>query len=189
MPTTNSKNLKTGRVCKMWYHNITKCDMLNGDGIRVVLWVSGCTMNCKNCQNPQTHDFTSGVPFDDDARQELFEALNKPYIQGITFSGGHPLEDENLNEVYKLIIDIKDKYPNKDIWLYTGYNFEDIINCPLRETNTILRKRIVEMCDIVIDGKYVDELRNITLKWRGSENQRIIDVKASLEQDKVVLWE
>ena len=100
--------------------------MLNGDGIRIVLWVSGCTMNCKNCQNPQTHDFNSGIPFDDNAKQELFEALDKPYIQGVTFSGGHPLENENIDTVYSLCKEIKEKFPTKDIWLYTGYTFENI---------------------------------------------------------------
>lgn len=173
----------------MNYHKIEKTSIANGEGIRVVLWVSGCSLHCKGCHNPETWSVNSGKLFDEEAKKELFEALNKSYIQGITFSGGHPLENENLNEIYELIIEIKNKYSNKDIWLYTGYHFEDVVSSPLRDMNTTLRRRIVEMCDVVVDGKYVDELRNITLKWRGSENQRVIDVKASLRQDKVVLWE
>lgn len=172
----------------MNYHKIEKTSIANGTGIRVVLWVSGCSLHCKGCHNPETWSLNSGKLFDEDAKKELFEALDKPYIQGITFSGGHPLEYENLNEIYELIIEIKDKYPNKDIWLYTGYHFEDIINSPLRDINTTLRRRIVEMCDVVVDGKYVDELRDITLKWRGSSNQRVIDVKESLKNNKIVLY-
>ena len=173
----------------MNYHKIEKTSIANGEGIRVVLWVSGCSLHCKGCHNPETWSLSSGKLFNEEAKKELFEALDKSYIQGITFSGGHPLENENLNEIFELIIEIKDKCPNKDIWLYTGYQFDDIINSPFRDINTTLRKRIVEMCDVVVDGKYVDELRNITLKWRGSENQRVIDVKTSLKQKKVVLWE
>lgn len=173
----------------MNYHKIEKTSIANGEGIRVVLWVSGCSLHCKGCHNPETWSLNSGELFDENAKIELFEALGKSYIQGITLSGGHPLENENLNEIYKLILEIKEKYPNKDIWLYTGYHFEDIINSPLRDMCTTLRRRIVEMCDVVVDGKYVDELRNITLKWRGSENQRVIDIKTSLKQKKVVLWE
>ena len=172
----------------MNYHKIEKTSIANGTGIRVVLWVSGCSLHCKGCHNPETWSLNSGKLFDEDAKKELFEALDKPYIQGITFSGGHPLEYENLNKIYELIIEIKDKYPNKDIWLYTGYHFEDIINSPLRDINTTLRRRIVEMCDVVVDGKYVDELRDITLKWRGSSNQRVIDVKESLKNNKIVLY-
>ena len=157
----------------MNYHKIEKTSIANGTGIRVVLWCSGCRFYCKNCQNTETWSFNSGKPFDDEAKKELFDSLDKPYIQGITFSGGHPLENENLNEIYKLIVEIRDKFPDKDIWLYTGYQFEDIILSPLRDMNTALRKRIVEMCDVIVDGKYVDELRDITLKWKGSKNQKV----------------
>ena len=171
----------------MNYHNIDHCDMLNGNGIRVSLWVSGCSLHCKGCQNPQTWEFNSGIPFNTDALQELYEALDKPYIQGLTLTGGNPLD--SAPEILYICRTVKEKFPNKDIWLYTGYHFEDIINSPLRDMCTTLRRRIVEMCDVVVDGKYVDELRNITLKWRGSENQRVIDIKTSLKQKKVVLWE
>ena len=110
----------------MNYLQIEKTSISNGPGVRVVLWVSGCSIHCKGCQNPSTWDYNSGKLFDKTAKQELFEALDKPYIQGITFSGGHPLENENISEVYNLCKEIKEKFPTKDIWLYTGYIFEDI---------------------------------------------------------------
>lgn len=172
----------------MNYHKIEKTSVANGTGIRVVLWVSGCRCKCGNCQNPETWSFDSGKLFDEAAKQELFEALDKSYIQGITFSGGHPLENENLEAVYELIIEIRDRFPDKDIWLYTGYQFDRIINSPLRDMHTTFRKRIVELCDVVVDGAYIEALKDITLKWRGSSNQRVIDVRRTLEQNEIVLY-
>lgn len=180
----------------MNYHKIEKTSIANGDGIRVVLWVSGCSLHCRECHNPETWNINSGLLFDEEAKKELFEALNKPYIQGITFSGGHPLEEENVETVYNLIIEIKQKFPNKDIWLYTGFKWETIfypivtddLN-PERDKILDYRKKIVKMCDVVVDGKYINELRNIRLKWRGSSNQRVIDVQKSLKEDKVILYE
>ena len=172
----------------MNYHKIEKTSVANGTGIRVVLWVSGCRCKCHGCQNPDTWSFDSGKSFDETAKEELFEALDKSYIQGITFSGGHPLENENLEDVYELIVEIRDRFPDKDIWLYTGYQFDRIINSPLRDINTTFRKRIVELCDIVVDGAYIEALKDITLKWRGSSNQRVIDVRRTLEQNEIVLY-
>lgn len=161
----------------MNYHKIEKYSVANGTGIRVVLWCSGCRCYCRNCQNPQTWSFQSGIPFDDNAKQELFNALNKPYIQGITFSGGHPLENENISTVYNLCKEIKEKFPTKDIWLYTGYLFEDI--------NSYL---IMKYIDVLVDGKYIEEQKDLTLKWRGSKNQRVIDVQETLKQGKIILY-
>lgn len=172
----------------MNYHKIEKTSIANGEGIRVVLWVSGCSLQCKGCHNTEAWDIKSGKLFDKEAKKELFEILSESYIQGITLSGGHPLENENLNEIYNLILEIKNKFTDKDIWLYTGYKFEMIMNSPIVDTNTILRRKIIEQCDIVVDGKYIDELRDITLKWRGSSNQRVIDVQKSLSTNEVVLW-
>lgn len=183
----------------MNYHKIEKTSVANGTGVRVVLWVSGCSLHCKGCHNPETWSLNSGKLFDEEAKRELFEALDKPYIQGITFSGGHPLEDENVDTIYELCCEIRKKYPTKDIWLYTGYNFDDFL--PLfqvaeRQTyvwgyNTIMLGRIanvISMCDVVVDGVYVEELRDITLRWKGSKNQRVIDVCKSLKANKVVLY-
>ena len=175
----------------MNYHKIEKTSIANGEGIRVVLWVSGCSLYCRGCHNPETWSLNSGKLFNEEAKRELFETLNKPYIQGVTFSGGHPLENENLETIYLLIKEIQEKFPTKDIWLYTGYTFEQIF--PLITTNDFNLKRaykqgIVEMCDVVVDGQYIEELRDITLKWRGSSNQRVIDVKKTLKQGEIVLW-
>lgn len=157
----------------MNYHKIEKTSIANGEGIRVVLWVSGCTLHCNGCHNPETWSFNSGKLFDEAAKQELFEALNKSYIQGITFSGGHPLEDENVLDIYSLIVEIKEKLPEKDIWLYTGYKLEHILK-PVEHNQIIdCRKQIVNMCDVVVDGRYIESLRDITLRFRGSKNQNI----------------
>ena len=174
------------------YHKIEKTSIANGTGIRVVLWVSGCRLKCKGCQNPQTWAFDSGFPFNEEAKKELFEALNKPYVQGITFSGGHPLEYENLPDVYDLIKEIRTNYPEKDIWLYTGYtlsinDFDTSVD--IGWDNSLLRNFILAMCDVVVDGAYVEELKDITLKWCGSGNQRVIDVKKTIKESKVILYE
>ena len=161
----------------MNYHNITKCDMLNGDGIRVVLWVSGCKCHCPECQNPETWDLNSGILFDNEAKNELFEALDNDYIKGLTLSGGHPLESENLSTMCEICKEFKNKFPTKDIWLYTGYNWEDILNW-----------EIIKYIDVLVDGRYIKDQRNVDLKWRGSSNQRVINAQESLKQNKVVLY-
>lgn len=162
----------------MNYHNITTNDMLNGDGLRVVLWVSGCTHRCPGCQNPQTWDAKEGVLFDDAAKDEIFKELRKDYVDGITFSGGDPLFPDNRYEVFRLIDEIRLHFPNKTIWLYTGYKFEAI--------KSLLRMWPV---DVLVDGPYVEATRDVNLHWRGSANQRVIDVKRSLEQNEIVLWD
>lgn len=167
----------------MNYHKIEKTSVANGNGVRVVLWVSGCRCKCKGCHNPETWDFNSGKPFDENAKQELFEALDKPYIQGITFSGGHPLEYGNRSTIYCLVKEIKEKFPKKDIWLYTGYTWEEIFKNDCREI-----QRILCWIDILVDGKYIEEQKDITLKFCGSRNQRVIDVKSSLKENKIVLY-
>ena len=150
----------------MNYHNITKEDMLNGDGIRVVLWVSGCRRNCYKCQNPQTHDKNSGIKFDEDAMSELLMALKPDYIQGLTLSGGHPLEGYNVSEVERIVKRVKDEYPNKDIWIYTGYDFDYIYNNKRYE-------RILYYTDVIVDGRYEEWNRDVSLPYRGSSNQKI----------------
>lgn len=165
----------------MNYHNITTDDMLNGSGLRVVLWCSGCTCHCANCQNPQTWDFNSGIPFDEDAMNEICNELNKPYISGLTLSGGHPLEHRNLKAINDIVAYIKERYPNKSIWIYTGLDFEDILKDePI--TN------VVKHCDVLVDGQYIEELKDVNMPWCGSSNQRVIDIQKSFEQNKVVFW-
>lgn len=169
----------------MNYNKIEKHSIANGIGVRVVLWVSGCSLHCKGCQNPQTWDFNSGKRFDEAAKQELFKALDKSYIKGITFSGGHPIERSNIIPIYDLITEIKSKFPTKDIWLYTGLklSIDDFI---LGEQDLVVPKAIFRMCDIIVDGPYIEEQRDISLSWRGSKNQRVIDVKETLRLGKIV---
>ena len=160
----------------MNYHNITKDDMLNGDGLRVVLWTAGCTHCCDGCQNPETWDVAGGIEFDEPAKKELFEDLEPDYISGITFSGGDPLHPFNRDEVLSLAKEIKEKMPNKTVWLYTGYTFEEI-------------KNAIDLTyiDVLVDGEFKKELNDNNLKWIGSSNQRIIDVQQTIKQGKVVL--
>lgn len=168
----------------MNYIKISKEDITNGLGLRVVLWVSGCEIHCKNCQNSQTWNKDNGTLFDKKAKEEIFTELSKDYISGLTLSGGHPLEDYNLETVYLLLKEVKEKFPQKNIWLYTGYTWEQIFPEVVTDNfdvNRVYRQEIVKMCDVLIDGPYVEEQRDITLKWRGSKNQRVIDVKKTIE--------
>ncbi|MCR4989887.1 MAG: anaerobic ribonucleoside-triphosphate reductase activating protein [Lachnospiraceae bacterium] len=154
----------------MRYHNITKDDMLNGDGLRVVLWVAGCSHCCKECQNPVTWDPAGGLLFDDDAKKEIFDQLDKDYISGITFSGGDPLHAANRLDVRNFMAEIKKKYPNKTIWLYTGDSWENIMHYSC-----------MQYVDVLVDGEFVVELKDVKLRWKGSSNQRVIDVQKTLE--------
>lgn len=220
----------------MNYHNITYPDMNNGDGLRVVLWLSGCSHHCYNCQNPQTWDANSGIPFDESAKKELFRELDKDYISGLTLTGGDPLFESNLDGVLDLVTEINKRYnfqkvdsanpckmgvsevenpneirlslPNKTIWLYTGYEvnlesyeiltigkeyaktrYEFTTTQPSRSnTANFLRKSILNNVDVLVDGRYIDSQRDVNLKWRGSKNQRVIDIKQSLQKGKVTLW-
>lgn len=161
----------------MRYAKIERNSIANGAGIRCVLWVQGCRLNCKGCHNPQTHSFKGGYEFDSNAIQQICNELEKPHINGITFSGGHPLEPENIEECTALCHYIKIKYPTKNIWLYTGLLWEDIKNLP-----------IMKYIDVLVDGRFILEQRNISLPYCGSNNQRVIDVQKSLANDKIELY-
>jgi len=166
----------------MKYHNITKDDMNNGDGLRVVLWVSGCEHHCKGCQNPITWDGNDGKEFGVRERKEIFRELNKKHITGITFSGGDPLFSTNKGTVYLLCKDIKTKFRNKTIWIYTGYDWEYII-----QDKRMMA--IMKYVDVLVDGKFVEELKDVNYPWAGSTNQRVIDVQKSLQEGQVILHE
>ncbi len=155
----------------MRYHNITKDDMLNGDGLRVVLWVAGCSHCCKECQNPITWDPNGGLLFDEAAKQEIFEQLGKPYISGITLSGGDPLHAANRLDVRNLIEEIKAKFPDKTVWMYTGDSWEHILHYP-----------VMKYVDVLVDGEFIVEQKDVKLLWKGSKNQRVIDVQKTLAQ-------
>lgn len=171
----------------MKYHNITYPDMNNGDGLRVCLWLSGCNHYCKGCQNPQTWNPDSGIIFDENAKKELFEELGKDYISGITFTGGDPLHENNIKGISSLLYEIRTLFPTKTLWLYTGYTWEEIMKKDINNDIDLLRYKIVFQCDVLVDGEYKEEERDITLKWRGSKNQRVIDINESLKQYKIVL--
>jgi len=156
----------------MRYHNITKDDMLNGDGLRVVLWVAGCSHCCKECQNPSTWDPNGGLPFDDEAKEEIFQELNKNYISGITFSGGDPMHMANYADIKALAMEIRERYPNKSIWMYTGDVWENLYEDP-----------IMEYIDVLVDGEFHIDERDVKLLWKGSKNQRVIDIKKTLSSD------
>lgn len=153
----------------MRYHDITKDDMKNGDGLRVVLWVAGCNHCCKECQNPQTWDPNGGLAFDDAAKQEIFDQLDKSYISGITFSGGDPLHFANVDGVTALAEELKEKYPDKTIWLYSGATWEEAKELP-----------VMKYVDVFVDGEFINELKDVKLMWKGSRNQRVIDVASTL---------
>ncbi len=158
----------------MRYHNITRDDMLNGDGLRVVLWLSGCTHCCKGCHNPITWDPNGGLLFDEAAKKEIFDQLSKSYISGITFSGGDPLYPSNTMEVRDLMTEIKEKFPDKTIWLYTGSSWGQIPRLPM-----------MSMVDVLVDGEFIEEKKDPKLLWKGSSNQRVIDVKKTLKQEDI----
>lgn len=181
----------------MNYHNLTYPDMLNGDGLRVVLWLSACSHHCYNCQNAQTWEPNSGVLFDVDVKRELFNELEKDYISGLTLTGGDPLHENNLEEVLILIEEIRVSFPKKTIWLYTGYTWEELFNTSYSkdyicttttDRDVIYRQQIIRNVDVLVDGRYIDSQRDITLKWRGSKNQRVIDIKKTLEKGNIVEW-
>lgn len=162
----------------MKYHNITHDDMLNGQGLRVVLWVSGCNHRCDECQNTITWDVNNGVEFDEDAEKELLDDLKKNYVEGVTFSGGDPLHTQNRDEITRLAKKIKDEFQSKDIWLYTGYLWEEIKDL-----------EIVKYIDVLVDGPFKKEVKDVKLHWKGSANQRVIDVKKTIDSGKVVVLE
>lgn len=176
----------------MNYHNILHDDMRNGDGLRVTLFVSGCDNKCEQCQNPQTWDINSGIEFDLDAQEEIFNELKHDYISGITLSGGDPLYETNLNEVFKLLYKIRTDFPDKTIWIYSGYKWEDIeaIDYVIdTEEITSLRQAVVALANVLVDGKFDYTKADVKYHWAGSTNQRVIDVQKSLEKGEIVLWE
>ncbi len=161
----------------MNYVNILDCDILDGEGVRVTLYVSGCGHKCKGCHNPETWDKKYGKEFTYDTKEKIFSLLERDYIDGLTISGGDPLFLSNVVEVTRLCEEVKQLFPNKTIWLYTGYEWEKIKYLSL-----------VNYVDVIVDGKFILELKDTTLAFRGSSNQRVIDVKKSLKKNKLVLY-
>lgn len=160
----------------MYYGKIRDCDIANGKGVRVSLFVSGCRNHCKNCFQPETWNFDYGTLYTEEAEEYIIKLLSKPYIQGLTILGGEPFEPENQRGLIRLLKRVKSDCPEKDIWCYTGYTLEQALtdgaSCRCEVTDTFL-----SMIDILVDGRFVEELKDITLEFRGSSNQRIISMK------------
>lgn len=183
----------------MRYAQIRSMDISNGEGVGVSLFVQGCPFHCKNCFNSDTWDFNGGKEWTEEIKDRFMKLIDRPYIKRVSFLGGECLAEQNLDEVLKLVQEIRISYPEKTIWLYTGYEWNSLMakisqpifpNKDFENTIKIHKKRqeIIKLCNILVDGEYIDEQKDLTLKWRGSKNQRVIDVKQSLAQNKVVLY-
>ena len=181
------------------YASIRELDISNGEGIGVALFVQGCHFHCYNCFNTETWDFNGGKEWTEETKNKFIKLIDRPYINRISVLGGEPLAEQNLDEVLSLIKEIRISFPEKTIWLYTGLQWSQIIANIHQPTFPdekfehdrnihMKRQKIISNVDVLVDGEYIDEQRDITLKWRGSSNQRVIDVKQSLAQNKVVLY-
>ena len=169
----------------MKYHNITKADMLNGEGLRVVLWTSGCSHHCQACHNAITWNKDNGLDFDEAAKKEIFDELEKDWCSGLTLSGGDPLFLESREEISKLVMEVKERFPDKTIWCYTGYTWEALLEQSKSDNNL---KNILNNIDVLLDGKFILRLALEKLHYVGSSNQCIIDVKKSLKENKKILY-
>ena len=169
----------------MNYCNIKKVDIADGPGVRVSLFVSGCRNHCKGCFQPETWDFNYGQEFTADTLNEIISAMNHDYISGLTILGGDPMEPENIGCVMNICREVKQRYPSKSIWLYTGYTFPKV----LEKLDSYGITQLMNNIDVIVDGRFVEELKNLSLKFRGSSNQRIIDVHKTFESGEIVLWE
>ncbi len=172
----------------MNYAEIKRCDIANGVGVRYSLFVSGCTHRCKNCFNAIAWDFSYGKEFDEKTQEELLKEMKPDYIRGLTLLGGEPMEPSNQEGLLPFIKHFKERYPKKDIWCYTGYVYTEeqpgklIPQCPQTE-------ELLSLIDVLVDGPFIEAQKKLTLRFRGSENQRLIDMKKTQEQGRVVLWD
>lgn len=180
----------------MRYAQITPFEVCNGKGAGVSLFTQGCHFHCKGCFNQEAWDFDGGKEWTEGIEEKFFELIGRPYIKRVTILGGEPLVNVNVSDVLKLVKKVRAKFPDKKIWLYTAYKWEHIFNPvvtddfnPERDQVIEDRKAIVELCDVLVDGQFMEGLKDLTLKFRGSSNQRIIDVKRSLKEGEIVLFE
>ena len=173
---------------KMYYGEIKKCDIANGEGVRVSLFVSGCTHHCPGCFNRETWDFCYGKEFTEETEEELLKALEPGYVNGLSLLGGEPFEPQNQAVLVPFLRKVRERYPEKTIWCYSGYLFDKELRGESR-ARCEWTDEMLSMLDILVDGRFVESLKDITLVFRGSSNQRVIDVKKSLERGDVVLWE
>lgn len=161
----------------MRYHGIERCSLVNGTGVRAVLWVSGCEHHCKGCHNSYSWDPDGGVPFEETDKKKLIDAISKSWSDGVTFSGGDPLYPANREAITELAKEIKELYPDTSIWMYTGYSWEEIWEL-----------EVMRYIDVLVDGEFIEELKDESYKYAGSTNQRIIDVKESLKHGRVKIY-
>ena len=174
----------------MKYAKIKKCDVANGPGVRVSLFVSGCNHHCKNCFNREAWDFNYGNDFTEKEENQIIEDLKPEHISGLSLLGGEPLERQNQEGLLPLVKKVKATYPNKKIWCYTGFTFDkQILGEMVEKENRETTKELLSNIDYIVDGRFVEELKDPKLRFRGSSNQRIIDVKKSLQQKEVVFWD
>lgn len=173
----------------MHYGKINKCDIANGEGVRASLFVSGCRNRCKGCFQPETWNFNYGNLFDNAAVEQILTALENPSVRGLTILGGEPMEPENQPEILSLLRIVKEKYPTKTVWLYTGNLYEELIG-ERREHRSFLpiTAELLSLLDVLVDGRYVEEEKNLGLRFRGSKNQRVIDMNETRSQSRVVIW-
>ena len=162
----------------MRYHKIRKMDISNGPGVRVSIFMQGCTFNCKNCFNPETHDFNGGYEFSDETIEKVLELANFLHIVGLSILGGEPMHPLNIDGTTRLVKEFRNRYPDKNIWVWTGFLMD----------RDLMDKEVLNYIDVLVDGQYKDELRNPKLKYCGSENQRVIDVKETLKNKKIILY-
>ena len=171
----------------MNYCGIKKCDIANGIGTRVTLFVSGCTRHCKGCFQPETWDFSYGEKFTAEKEKEILDLLKPRYIHGLTLLGGEPFEPENQRVLVNFLEKVRTRYPEKTVWCYTGYLLDEELLKPSRARCEVTDK-MLDMIDVLVDGEFQEDKKNISLQFCGSENQRIIDVKNTLREGKIVLW-
>ncbi len=169
----------------MYYADIKKVDVANGPGVRVSLFVSGCTHHCKECFNPETWDFQYGKPFGEAQVREILGDLSKPHIKGLSLLGGEPFEPENQETVLALVRRVRSELPEKDVWCYTGYLFEELLENRVGNHS----RELLEQLDVLVDGPFVLEKKDLGLRFRGSSNQRLIDVKDTLASGEIRIWD
>ena len=174
----------------MYYGAIKKCDIANGEGIRTSLFVSGCRNRCKGCFQPETWAFDYGKPFDRLAAESIFDSMKIPSVRGISILGGEPMEPENQRELLPFLEEFKERFPEKTVWLYTGNLYEELTDKGLSHPkNTEYTAKLLALVDILVDGRYEESLHRLGLRFRGSENQRIIDMNKTREAGQIVIWE
>lgn len=172
----------------MHYGQIKNCDIANGEGVRVTLFVSGCTNRCKGCFQPETWDFNFGRPFTKDTEDRIIKMLEPDYINGLTLLGGEPFEPENQRALLPLVQRVKETYPHKNIWAFSGFTIEQLLSCGPHPRCEVTDE-LLSFIDVLVDGKFEIEKKNIRLRFRGSENQRIINLPQTLKHKKIILWE